>query len=124
MVTGAERALIARLTATCLRLDSPRLTNAIFQGLITSVDKIYHLEKLGPRQYRCSPNGAAPYVVEIEDEIMKPLVSGPEAKRYEDAETDTFVLFPYERNERGNVQLINEEIMARRFPRAWAYLRH
>ena len=41
---------------------------------------------------------AAPYEVEIEDAIMKPLVSGPEAKRYEEPETDTFLLFPYERD--------------------------
>ena len=48
MATGPERALIARLAATCLRLDDARLTSAIFQGLITSADKIYHLERVRP----------------------------------------------------------------------------
>ena len=47
MVTGEERALIDRLAETCLRLDDGSLTTHIFQGLITSADSIYHLERLG-----------------------------------------------------------------------------
>ena len=47
IATGAERALIERLSRDCLRLDDPSLTTAIFQGLITSADHIYHLERLG-----------------------------------------------------------------------------
>ena len=53
---------------------------------------------------------------------MKPLVSGPEAKRYEEPETDTYLLFSYARHARGNMELIGEEAMAGQFPRAWAYL--
>ena len=100
MATGAERALIERLAHDCLRLDDPSLTTAILSGLqITSADHIYHLERLGTDRYLCTPKGkgAVPYEVEIEDAIMKPLVSGPEAKRYEEPETDTYLLFPYER---------------------------
>ena len=54
---------------------------------------------------------------------MKPLISGPEAKRYEEPETDTFLLFPYERDARGAMGLISPRDMARRFPGAWAHLR-
>ena len=122
MVTGAERALIVRLAASCPRLDDAQLTRAIFQGLITSADKIYHLERLGPEQYRCAPAGSSPYVIEIEDEIMKPLISGAEAKRYEEPETDTYLLFPYARDARGNMRLVGEDTMRREFPKAWAYL--
>jgi hypothetical protein len=99
------------------------LTSAIFQGLITSADKIYHLDRVGRGQYRCAPTGAPPYLVEIEDEIMKPLISGPEAKRYEEPETNTYLLFPYARDARGSMQLIAEEVMAQRFPKAWTYLK-
>jgi hypothetical protein len=123
MATGAERALIARLSATCLRLDDGRLTSGIIVRIQTSADKIYHLERVGQGQYRCTPTGEAPYLVEIEDEIMRPLISGAEAKRYEEPETNTYLLFPYARDARGNMQLIGEEAMARRFPEAWAYLR-
>jgi hypothetical protein len=125
MTTGAERALIERLAHNCLRLDDPSLTTAIFQGLITSADYIYHLERLGTDRYLCAPKGkrAKSYEVAIEDAIMRPLVSGPEAKRYEEPETGTFLLFPYERDERGVMRLIPAEELARRFPLAWTHLR-
>ena len=125
IATGAERALIERLARDCVRLDDPSLTTAIFQGLITSADHIYHLQRLGTGRYKCTPkgNGTVPYEVEIEDTMMKPLVSGPEAKRYEEPETDTYLLFPYERDARRIMRLIPADEMALRFPRAWAHLR-
>ena len=125
MATGPERALIERLAHDCLRLDDRTLTNAIFQGLITSADHIYHLKRLGTDRYECRPKGkgAKSYEVEIEDTIMKPLVSGPEAKRYEEPETDTYLLFPNERNARGAMRLISMADMPLRFPMAWAHLR-
>jgi hypothetical protein len=122
IATGAERRLIDRLAQDCLRLDDPSLTTAIFQGLITSADHIYHLERIADGQYRCSPKKAPPYVVEIEDDIMKPLVSGAEAKRYEDPETSTYILFPYERTEGGAMRLIPEATMRDHFKKAWRYL--
>ena len=125
MATGAERALIERLAGECLRLVDSSLTTAIFQGLITSADHIYHLQRLGIGRYKGTPRGrgAVSYEVEVEDAIMKPLVSGPEAKRYEEPETDTYLLFPYERDARGTMRLIPADGMAPRFPRAWAHLR-
>ncbi|THD42544.1 MAG: hypothetical protein E7774_15370 [Bradyrhizobium sp.] len=63
-----------------------------------------------------------PYEVIVEDAVMKPLVSGPEAKRYDEPETDTYILFPYERDARGAVRLIPADDMERRFPNAWEHL--
>ena len=125
MATGAERALIERLARDCLRLDDPSLTTGIIVGIQTSADHIYHLKRLGTGRYKCTPKGkgAVSYEVEIEDAIMKPLVSGPEAKRYEEPETDTYLLFPYERDARGTMRLIPADQMAQRFPNAWAHLR-
>lgn len=124
MVTGAERDLIDRLYQRCARLDAPQLTRNIFVGLQTSADAIYHLERLGPGRYRCTPRGSdapPPYEVRIEDAIMKPLVSGPEAKRYIEPETETYLLFPYRVDEAG-ANLIPAGEMAAVYPEAWAYL--
>src|SRR4029077_11592794 len=101
------------------------LTSGIIVGIQTSADHIYHLERLAAGRYKGTPKGrgAVPYEVEIEDIIMKPLVSGPEAKRYEEPETDTYLLFPYERDARGVMRLIAADEMALQFPRAWAHLR-
>ncbi|WP_137045427.1 DNA methyltransferase [Pseudolabrys sp. FHR47] len=125
MATGTERALIRRLAGHCVRLDHPSITSGIIVGIQTSADHIYHLERLGAGRYKCTPKGkgAASYEVMIEDEIMKPLVSGPEAKRYEDPETATYLLFPYERDARGVMKLIPTDEMEQRFPLAWAHLR-
>jgi hypothetical protein len=53
---------------------------------------------------------------------MKPLVSGAEAKRYMQPETETYLLFPYRMDQEG-VRLIPAGEMAAEYPGAWAYLR-
>src|SRR5690606_26663399 len=122
MATGPERALIERLRRDCIQLGDASLTHAIFQGIITSADQIYQLERLRADRYRCTPEEGDPYEVRVEDAIMKPLVSGAEAKRYEEPETGTYLLFPYERDARGAMRLITADEMERRFPLAWAHL--
>lgn len=125
LTTGEERELIDRLAATCLRLDDPRMTRGIFVGIQTSADHIYHLTRRGPGRYVCTPRGRdvpPPYEVRIEDAIMKPLVSGKEAKRYVEPQTETYLIFPYRVDENG-AQLIPAAEMAATYPLAWAYLR-
>lgn len=124
LVTGEERLLIDRLQVSCKRLDDPVNTEAIFVGIQTSADEVYHLTRLGPNKYVHTPRGKTPpppFEVAIEDAIMKPLVSGSEAKRYQKPLTGTYILFPYsERN--GKMGLISATVMMRDFPNAWAYL--
>lgn len=127
LLTGKERALIDRLSATCTRLDNPTNTKAIYQGLITSADYVYHLERIGPNKYRCTPKApkgrkSVPYEADIEDVVMKPLVSGAEAKRYITPATSTYLLFPYRLTDNG-VKLINAVTFAKEYPKAWAYLK-
>ncbi len=124
LLTGDERDLIDRLDATCHPLSDASHTTHIFQGLITSADAIYHLQRIGPDRYLCSPDGdpkPLPYEVEIEDAVMKPLVSGAEAKRYIEPATETYLLFPYQKTQ-GTVELIGAATMAASYPRAWAHL--
>lgn len=124
LLTGPERDLIDRLTQTCVRLSDRTLTTNIFVGLQTSADHIYHLSRRGPGRYVCSPKGEnapPPFEVLIEEALMKPLVSGQEAKRYLAPETNTYLLFPY-RVEDGSAHLIPAAEMAQEFPLAWEYL--
>jgi len=125
LLAGAERDLIDRLSASCLPLSSLSLTRNIYQGLITSADQVFHLEKRGAGRYICSPKGSGappPFEVRIEDEIMKPLTSGVDTKRYVTPRAETYILFPY-RLDAGGIQLISASEMERSFPLAWAYLR-
>lgn len=121
IATGAERRFIDRLKRDCLRLDDRSLTDGIIVGLQTSADPIYHLDKVRDGHYT-RKEGKGRVAVEIEDGIMKPLISGAEAKRYEDPETSTYILFPYERTPGGAMRLISETDMRRRFPKAWRHL--
>lgn len=120
-VSGDERKVIQRLQKDCLKLEDKKVTKAIFVGVQTSADYIYHLEKIGQNTYRHKPKGGDPYEVHVEDAIMRPIVSGPEAKRYTTPHTDTYVLFPYTTND-GDVSLIPEQVMKSVYPKAWAYL--
>lgn len=122
LVTGPERELIDRLAKTCTRLDDAANTKNIYQGLITSADAVYHLERIAPGRYLSIANGKDnPHEVELEDALMKPLVSGAEAKRYQTPVTMTCLLFPYAIGNR--VDLIPAGRMAKEFPLAWRYLR-
>ena len=124
MVTGADRDVIDTARDGSLDLDDPRITRHIFVGIQTSADDIYHLRKIGPGRYACKPNSGREqpeYEVDIEDTIMKPLVSGPEAKRYTTPKTDTYLLFPYEVQD-GRVSLISQHDMATKYPKAWKHL--
>lgn len=130
LLGGVERALVDRLAATCHRLDDSAFTQAIFTGIQTSADDIYHLKRLGPGQYLRSPPSdpqqphvprPAPYQVKVEDGIMRPLVSGKEAKRYCEPQTDTYLLFPYE-NTGERMEIVRFPASHNKFPKAQAYL--
>ncbi len=124
LLTGEARALIDRLYQSCKRLDNPKHTSSIFVGIQTSADAIYHLTRLGPSRYLCTPRGERadpPYEVEIEDALMKPLISGAETKRYVTPETNTHLLFPYVISDNG-ARLIDKTTMQNQYRKAWMYL--
>lgn len=123
---GPVRSMIERLGREALRLDHAENTTAIFQGLITSADHIFHLKKLGKNRYAYTPRRdgkkLASVVVAIEDEIMKPLVSGKDVKRFIEPRTDIYLVFPYCVDAKG-FRLLTPEEMEKQFPKAWKYLR-
>ncbi len=115
LMPDAERALIAKLKGQCASLiDSCK---GITVGIQTSADSIYHLTRISQNKYRTKSGED----VEIEDDIMHPLVSGQEAKRYQTPKTDTYLLFPYEFSGK-KVTLISEASLKCKFPNAWNYL--
>jgi hypothetical protein len=121
LLAGPERALIDRLSVTCRRLDDPAVTDNIFVGIQTSADAIYHLKRLGPHRYLCSPrceNALPPYQVEIEDEILHPLIAGEDAKRYVTPNTKAHLLFPYHAE---SGRLLSRPELQNSYPKAWNY---
>jgi hypothetical protein len=114
----AEMELIAKLAQTCKTLES--CAKGIVVGIQTSADDIYHLKRLGPNKFETRKG----LEVLIEDELMHPLVSGTEARRYQVSQTDTYLLFPYRLGEAGGrPRLFTADEMANRFPQGWTYLK-
>ncbi len=87
-------------------------------GVQTSADRIYHLRRLGPGRYQ-SRSGRQ---VALEDDLMRPLVSGADVQRYGEPQPETWLLFPYE-VERERASLLPASLLARRYPLAWSWLR-
>jgi hypothetical protein len=116
LMPDAERNLTDRLKSSCKPLEAR--CKGIFVGIQTSADAIYHLTRLGPGRYR-TRNGED---VCIEDAVMRPLVSGAEAKRYQSPQTDTWLLFPYEISG-AKPRLLSENEMSSNFPLAFTYLK-
>jgi len=121
LMSNKETKLLDRVNESCSRLDES--SKGIMVGIQTSADYIYHLEYIGQNLYRYKTKDKKETIeVEIEDEIMHPLVSGAEAKRYKVPITTTYLIFPYE-NKDGRVQLMSESTIQDRFPKAWTYLK-
>ncbi|HWL93235.1 MAG TPA: DNA methyltransferase [Phycisphaerae bacterium] len=89
----------------------------IFQGLITSADAIYHVRRLRPGHYY---SYALEREVELEDDIVRPLVSGEDAVPFATPPTEKYLIFPY-RLADGGSHLLSEREM-KKFRRTWAYL--
>lgn len=120
------RSMVERLGREARPLADPDNTKGIIVGIQTSADHIYHLRRLAKNRYTYTPRRdgkkLAPVAVEIEDALMKPLVSGAEAKRFIEPQTDTFLLFPY-RLDADGAHLFTQDEMTRQYPKAWKYLK-
>ena len=115
LMPDLERNMIERLKTSCKTLEES--CSGIFVGIQTSADAIYHLTRIAPGRYRTKSGEE----VKLEDVIMRPLVSGAEARRYQAPVTDTWLLFPYDLTG-DRPKLYSEEEMNSRFPLAFAYL--
>ena len=113
----AEMELIRRLNASCKTLENS--SKGIVVGIQTSADHIYHLNRTGTNRYETRTG----LEVAIEDALMHPLVSGSEAKRYLNPQTDTYLLFPYSKTSDQKIRLITEREMQSTYPLGWAYLK-
>ncbi len=111
----ADRKLIDKMRQRSITLAEA--SSQIFQGLITSADVVYHLIRLAPGRYY---SHALKGDVEIEDEIMKPLVSGEDAIPFGTPPTDKYLIFPYLVTDE-ECRLYTPQEM-KRFRRCWKYL--
>ena len=120
LLSGKEKKVIKKLEKSSNPLGATSSSKKIFVGIQTSADFIYHLKKLSPGRY--VTKGKNGYEVELEDQLMMPLVSGEHAKRYTKPLTATYLLFPYKVKE-DNSKLISANEMKDAYPKTWKYLK-
>lgn len=104
------------------RLES--FAREIFVGLQTSADKVMIVEKIGehPDGSLLMRSAAQQREYTFEPDILKPIISGADVKRYGHPVKHQFVLFPYHiANEK--VTLIPEKELKANLPLTYKYLR-
>jgi len=116
LLGDADRKLIDKMRQQGVTLAEA--SGGIIVGIQTSADAVYHLIKLGPGRYYSKALGGD---VEIEDEVMKPLVSGEDAIPFATPPTDKYLVFPYLVTDE-ECRLYTPQEM-KRFRRCWKYLR-
>ncbi|HAA1918642.1 TPA_asm: class I SAM-dependent DNA methyltransferase [Campylobacter jejuni] len=99
----------------------------VFVGLQTSKDSVYFLKDC--QENKISVKGYSKELdkeVEIEKEILKPLLMGDSFHRYEKPISNSMVLFPYCGQDNADVKkmcLYDENELKSKFPKAWEYLK-
>ena len=85
-----------------------RVLGTILQGLRTGANEVFVLDK--------------PKAQHIESTLLVPLITGEHIRRCHVRNTELRLLFPYARNEYGDVDLLSEAELQAGFPNAWNYL--
>jgi hypothetical protein len=118
--TGIQSAFMARLREIPTTLES--MSEKIFQGLATSADPIYVLRvvRAGAEKTRVISKILGEEL-EIETDILRPLLKGSEIGRYAEPKHLYSVIFPY-RVISGRAEPIPLKDLERNFPLAHAYL--
>lgn len=88
----------------------------IFVGIQTSADDFYHLTLTKEGYFSKLENR----VIEIEQDILMPLLSGAEAKKFIEPNTNKFLLIPYDLESK-IPKLYTKEVLRNRFPKTWEY---
>lgn len=113
----AEMELVSRLVSGFASMEIS--CTGIFVGIQTSMNDIFHLEEIAPGKFRnlIMPDSE---VVELEPDLIHPLVKGPGAKRYCWESGNMRILVPYSTNWNRAV-LIPEADLKSKYPKTWSY---
>ncbi len=94
------------------------ISEKIFQGLITSADSVFILRNKDGKYFSESLGE----YIDLEPEMLKNIIKGFEIKRYMILNSERLLLFPYQKNEKDNYELIPESTLKRYYPLTFSYL--
>ncbi len=119
---GDEAKLFSRLAVSPTKLAD--IVSDLFVGLQTSADPIFIVKRQNPANEEKLVeiySKALGRQLKIEADILKPLLKGQEIKRYSSPNWQYYLIFPYN-IENGEVKLLSEKEIAKKFPLTWDYL--
>jgi len=118
---GSDDTLLAKLAQNTVPLGE--LSERIFQGLVTSADKVYTLEKRGEPSEGIIKvySHSLEQELKLESALLKPLLSGKDIEQYSSPIPNRLLLFPYKVME-GKAELILPQEFASAYPKCWEYL--
>ena len=121
---GPSRGLVSRLGRTCPSLAE--VCAGIVVGVQTSADKVFQLRRVPGSADRFvhtgrGRSGVGRFEVDIEPELMRPLVCGRDVHGYARPDPVKHLLLPYEGG--SEPRLLSPATLALRYPKAWAYLK-
>ncbi|HPI53968.1 MAG TPA: Eco57I restriction-modification methylase domain-containing protein [Chitinophagaceae bacterium] len=92
----------------------------IFQGIATSKDDLYILEKTYEDSFKFKvPISGKEY--ELDKELFKPFLMGKDVQRYSYLTTNRFVFFPYKLLN-GNVEIVSIDEIREKYPKTYQYV--
>jgi type I restriction-modification system DNA methylase subunit len=94
----------------------------IFTGLQTSADSIYLIEGKIENNVLIGYSKSLDKTIEIEKELVKPLLKGQDVSKYNPPKNTYFVIFPYWL-ENGKAREMTEEEIQKQFPKGYEYLK-
>lgn len=122
-VRSALRPLFDRLRSEGPFLNDPAVCPRVFQGLKTGLDPVYVLDQRRSADDRVIAfSKALDAEVELEADLLHPLVKGREMKRFALLPPRKMVLLPYELHD-GKAALIPAARFEKDYPRTWDYLK-
>ncbi len=113
----AEKQMLEKLLAKHPPLSTFAAENAVgFRGIESGADEFYHFDRVGPNRYVGAKNGARMDMrgveANLDDGIMRKLVSSEDAKRYTMPNPSRYTIFPYRTTDSSAALLTEAELKA------------
>jgi len=121
IAVGAVGDIVSKLLSVEPKLGD--LTERISQGFLTSADSVYivkHVKSQNSLTRVFSKQVAEK--IDLETELLKPLIKGKEMRQYEIRYSGRLAIFPYQRDG-DKFKLIPEEVLTREYPRVHSYFK-
>jgi len=90
----------------------------LFQGIKTVQDSIFILEKIENIYYSKELNK----IIEIEEDILKPILKGKDIKRNTPLKTNLYIIYPHYLDNNNKTKTYEENYLIKTFPKTYKYL--